>query len=208
MYSTLGHGWSTLEIVKAVLCLDLRSPLSIRWNAFVPVIMSRITPDQIDRWAGCAMRHVILGAYLHTELRHGSNVASLETTATFTGPPTPSSSTHPSSPRPSGGPVLSGLGTTAIHAVVLAQLLLDGKDIGQHLFFVPLRYAEAGKLFPAVTAGDIGPKTYGAFAGLDNSWARLDDYIIPRENMFMKHSQVSKVAFTPSLPARRCPTSV
>ncbi|KAE8261023.1 hypothetical protein A4X03_0g3610, partial [Tilletia caries] len=36
------------------------------------------------------------------------------------------------------------------------------------------------------------PKAYGAFGGLDNGWARFDHYRIPRENMFMKHSQVTK----------------
>ncbi|KAE8236909.1 hypothetical protein A4X03_0g9283, partial [Tilletia caries] len=36
------------------------------------------------------------------------------------------------------------------------------------------------------------PKAYGAFGGLDNGWARSDNYRIPRENMFMKHSQVTK----------------
>ncbi|KAE8213277.1 hypothetical protein CF327_g3188 [Tilletia walkeri] len=184
------HGWSTLEIVEAVLSLDLQSPISIHWIAFVPVIMSQGTPDQIDRWAGRAMRHEIMGAYLQTELGHGSNVAGLETTATFD-KSTDSFIIH--------SPTLTstkwwagGLGTTATHAVVQAQLLIDGKDIGPHLFFVPLRSVETGELFPGVNAGDIGPKAYGAFAGLDNGWARFDHYKIPRENMFMKHSQVSK----------------
>ncbi|CAD6960667.1 unnamed protein product, partial [Tilletia caries] len=87
---------------------------------------------------------------------------------------------------------VSALGTTATHAVVQAQLILDGKDIGPHLFFVPLRSFETGQLFEGVHAGDIGPKAYGAFGGLDNGWARFDNYRIPRENMFMKHSQVTK----------------
>ncbi|CAD6914869.1 unnamed protein product [Tilletia controversa] len=83
-----------------------------------------------------------------------------------------------------------GLGTR--HHRDVTQLILDGKDIGPHLFFVPLRSFETGQLFEGVHAGDIGPKAYGAFGGLDNGWARFDNYRIPRENMFMKHSQVTK----------------
>ncbi|KAE8211475.1 hypothetical protein CF327_g4785 [Tilletia walkeri] len=193
MHSTLGHGWSKLEIVEAVLSPDLQSPLSIRWIAFVSVIMrhcGRLPPHRTQtrkqRRRSRDQRHL---RQVHQLLHHPLIHPHLDQVV-------------------NGDPVVSGLGTTAIHAVVLAQLLIDGKDIGPHLFFVPLRYAEAGKLFSGVNAGDIGPKTYGAFAGLDDNWARFDDYIIPRENMFMKHSQVSKVASTPSLSARRCPTLV
>ncbi|CAD6981063.1 unnamed protein product [Tilletia controversa] len=163
---------------EAMLSLDLQSPITIHWIAFVPVIMSQGTPDQIDRWGSRAMRHEIMGAYLQTELGHGSNVAGLETTATFD---KASAIIHSST-----------LTSTKWHAVVQAQLILDGKGIGPHLFFVPLRSVETGQLFEGVHAGDIGPKAYGAFGGLDNGWARSDHYRIPRENMFMKHSQVTK----------------
>ncbi|KAK0548679.1 hypothetical protein OC845_003468 [Tilletia horrida] len=184
------HGWSTLEIIEAVLSLDLQSPISIHWIAFVPVIMSQGTPQQIDRWASRAMRHEIMGAYLQTELGHGSNVAGLETTATFD---KASDSFIIHSPTLTSTKWWAGgLGTTATHAVVQAQLIIDGKNIGPHLFFVPLRSLETGDLLPGVSAGDIGPKAYGAFGGLDNGWARFDKVKIPRENMFMKHSQVTK----------------
>ncbi|KAE8241305.1 hypothetical protein A4X06_0g7586 [Tilletia controversa] len=171
-----------------MLSLDLQSPITIHWIAFVPVIMSQGTPDQIDRWGSRAMRHEIMGAYLQTELGHGSNVAGLETTATFD----KASAIIHSSTLTSTKWWAGGLGTTATHAVVQAQLILDGKGIGPHLFFVPLRSVETGQLFEGVHAGDIGPKAYGAFGGLDNGWARSDHYRIPRENMFMKHSQVTK----------------
>ncbi|CAD6950486.1 unnamed protein product [Tilletia caries] len=116
------------------------------------------------------------------------NVAGLETTATFD----KASAIIHSSTLTSTKWWAGGLGTTATHAVVQAQLILDGKGIGPHLFFVPLRSVETGQLFEGVHAGDIGPKAYGAFGGLDNGWARSDHYRIPRENMFMKHSQVTK----------------
>ncbi|KAL9934189.1 hypothetical protein V8E36_006645 [Tilletia maclaganii] len=184
------HEWTTLEIIEAMLSLDLQGPLTIHWIAFVPVLMSQGTPDQIDRWATRAMRHEILGAYLQTELGHGSNVAGLETTATFekaTDSFVINSPTVTSTKWWAGG-----LGTTATHAVVQAQLIIEGKSLGPHLFFVPLRNLQTGELFPGVSAGDIGPKAYGAFGGLDNGWARFDHYKIPRGNMFAKHSQVTK----------------
>ncbi|KAE8249630.1 hypothetical protein A4X13_0g5130 [Tilletia indica] len=57
--------------------------------------------------------------------------------------------------------------------------------------------------FPGVNAGDIGPKAYGVFAALDNGWSRFDHYRIPRENMFITHSQVSNGGvYTNSLSAK------
>lgn len=76
--------------------------------------------------------------YLQTELGHGSNVAALETTATYL-PETKefeiNSPTFTSSKWWVGSAA-----KLATHAVVQARLLLPGgKDVGPHLFFIQLR---------------------------------------------------------------------
>jgi acyl-CoA oxidase len=136
------------------------------------------------------MNHNILGCYLQTELGHGTNVQALETTAIYE-PETDTFDLH--------SPTLSstkwwagGSGTTATHGIVQAQLIIAGKRYGPHLFFTPLRSLKDGKLFDGIVAGDIGPKTYDAFAGLDNGWVRFDHVKLPRFNMLAKHAQVLK----------------
>ncbi|CEH12833.1 acyl-oxidase [Ceraceosorus bombacis] len=142
------------------------------------------------RWGQRAMDHNILGCYLQTELGHGTNVAGLETLATYE-PSTDTFDLH--------SPTLTstkwwagGSGLTATHGIVQAQLIINNKRFGPHLFFVPLRSLKDGKLFNGIAAGDIGPKTYDAFGGLDNGWVRFNHVKLPRDNMLAKHAQVKK----------------
>lgn len=180
--------WDTQQIIEAAVSLDLQSPVTIHWVAFVPVIMSQGTMEQVERWGQRAMTHQILGCYLQTELGHGTNVQGLETTATYN-EQTDSFDLH--------SPTLSstkwwagGGGTTATHGIVQAQLIIKGKRYGPHLFFCPLRNIATGEILDNIVAGDIGPKTYDAFGGLDNSWVRFNHVQLPRFNMLAKHAQV------------------
>lgn len=93
--------------------------------------------------------------YLQTELGHGTNVAALETTATYI-PETREFELH-SPTLTSSKWWVGALGKTATHGVVQARLILpSGKDVGPHLFFIQLRSTEDHRLLPGITAGDIG----------------------------------------------------
>ena len=182
--------WGTQEIIEATLNLDLQSPLSLHWVAFVPVIAGQGSAEQQARWLGKAMNHEIIGCYCQTELSHGTNVQGLETTATYNAE-TDEFDIH--------SPTLTstkwwagGSGLTATHAIVQCQLIIHGKSYGPHLFFVPLRSLKDGSVLPGIVAGDIGPKVYGAFGGLDNGWVRFHHVRIPRDNMLAKNAQVKK----------------
>jgi acyl-CoA oxidase len=48
------------------------------------------------------------------------------------------------------------LGFTASHAIVMARLIVDGKDLGVHPFMVNLRSMEDYKPVKGVELGDIG----------------------------------------------------
>ena len=76
----------------------------------------------------------MMGCYAQTELGHGSNVASLETTATLDlktqewvihSPTVTSTKYWP-----------GGLGRSANHAVVFAQCIVDGNNFGVQPFMV------------------------------------------------------------------------
>jgi acyl-CoA oxidase len=47
---------------------------------------------------------------------------------------------------------------TATHTVVIAQTMVNGKNVGLNWFVVQLREKASGKLMPGVVIGDIGSK--------------------------------------------------
>lgn len=51
-----------------------------------------------------------------------------------------------------------GLGKTATHVILMARLMIEGKDSGPHSFVVQIRDLETHKPLPGVEVGDIGPK--------------------------------------------------
>ncbi|KAG7441254.1 peroxisomal oxidase [Guyanagaster necrorhizus] len=183
--------WSKGDTVVAFSVLDDRLPSGLHSDAFEPVISGQGSPALLDKYAKLVVTRSILGCYLQTELGHGSNVAQLETTATFI-PQTQEFEIH-SPTLTSTKWWIGALGKTATHGVLQAKLILPGgKDMGPHLFFVPLRSLEDHKLLPGIIAGDIGPKALNGYVSVDNGYARFDRYRIPKENMLSKFAQVTE----------------
>ena len=99
----------------------------------------------------------------------------------------------------------SGLGKTATHAIVFAQLVLDGVFYGLHCFVVPIRDARTLLPYPGLVIGDMGEKV--GLQGIDNGWVVKNDsslirlvfcrfvmfnkYRIPRENLLNKYVDVT-----------------
>lgn len=99
--------------------------------------MSQGSPELIRDFGPLITNCGVLGCYLQTELGHGTNVAGLETTATYI-PETKEFEIH-SPTLTSSKWWIGALGKTATHGVVQAKLIIGGKDYGPHLFFVQLR---------------------------------------------------------------------
>jgi acyl-CoA oxidase len=158
---------------------------------FVPAIKGQGTEEQQKKWLPLAYRFQIIGCYAQTELGHGSNVQGLETTATFD-PKTDEFVIHsPTLTSSKWWP--GGLGKASTHAVVYARLITEGKDYGIHGFIVQLRSLEDHSPLPGVTLGDIGGKFgSGAYNSMDNGVLRFDHVRIPRDQMLMRLSQVTK----------------
>lgn len=107
-----------------------------------------------------AESYKMIGCYAQTEMGHGSDVQSLETTSTYH---PPSDSFIVNSPTLTSTKMWPGdLGVFSTHAMVFAQLIINGKNFGVQAFLVPIRDMETHDVLEGVEAGDIGPKSgYG-----------------------------------------------
>ena len=59
------------------------SPLTLNWTMFLNTITGMMTDEQRAKWEPLVRSGRVLGSYAQTEIGHGSDVAGLETTATF-----------------------------------------------------------------------------------------------------------------------------
>ncbi|KAM3958972.1 acyl-coenzyme A oxidase 1 [Aphomia sociella] len=164
------------------------SPLLLHMGMFVPTIMGQCTSEQQSYWLPRALDLQIIGAYAQTELGHGTFIRGLETTATYD-PKTEEFVMH--------SPTLSsykwwagGLGKTANHCIVVAQLYTKGVCYGVHNFIVQIRDLETHMPLPGIKVGEIGPRM--GFNTADNGFLGFIHHRIPRENMVMKNAQVLK----------------
>ncbi|PNY00794.1 peroxisomal acyl-CoA oxidase 1-like protein, partial [Trifolium pratense] len=86
-----------------------------------------------------------------------------------------------------------GLGKVSTHAVVYARLITDGKDHGVHGFIVQLRSLDDHLPLPGITVGDIGMKFgNGAYNTMDNGVLRFEHVRIPRDQMLMRVSRITR----------------
>ena len=140
-----------------------RHALMLHRNAFVKTIELLGNEEQKEKWLKRSYNFEVIGCYGQTELGHGSNVQSLETTATYE---TDTQEFIINSPTISSAKFWpGGLGKTANHAVIQAQTFVNDKHIGIQTFIVQLRDVNHDPL-EGIHLGDIGTKY--AFASTYN----------------------------------------
>ncbi|POG62924.1 uncharacterized protein OCT59_028044 [Rhizophagus irregularis] len=180
--------WNVEELQYAEWFLDMPGPFGAHRGMFIPTLIGHGTEEQKKKFLIPAKNYQIIGCYAQTELGHGSNVQGLETTSTYI-PETDEFEIH--SPfLTSSKWWIGGLGRTATHAIVMAQLKSNGKDYGPHPFIVQIRDLETHLPLPGITIGDIGPK-FG-FNATDNGFMLFEHVRIPRFNMLSKYCQIEK----------------
>lgn len=147
-----------------------------------------MSDEQKAIWIPKAERFEIFGSYAQTELGHGSNVRNIETTATFDAnadefiinSPTVSSTKY----------WIGATGIWATHSIVVARLIINGKEYGNHLFLTQLRDLETQELLPGVEIYELGPKVFQGMVGVDNGAMQFHDVRIPRSQMLARNAQV------------------
>ncbi|KAJ3081391.1 fatty-acyl coenzyme A oxidase [Quaeritorhiza haematococci] len=157
---------------------------------FFNTLRGQATPAQFSHWVqkGAVTLNGLVGCFAMTELGHGSNVAGLETTATYDSASDEFVIHTPTLTATKWW--IGGAAQTATHAVVFAQLIVNGKRYGVKSFIVQLRDPHTFKLMPGIVIGDIGKKM--GRDGVDNGWIQFTHVRIPRSHMLMKHTKVNR----------------
>ena len=85
------------------------------------------------------------------------------------------------------------IGTTGVwatHSLVVARLIIDGKDYGNHLFLTQIRDLDTQELMPGVEIYELGPKAFQGMLGTDNGAMQFHNVRIPRSQMLARNAQV------------------
>ncbi|HRQ01071.1 MAG TPA: acyl-CoA dehydrogenase family protein, partial [Terrimesophilobacter sp.] len=109
----------------------------VQWGLFGAAILHLGTRPHHEQWLPDAMSLAVPGAFAMTEIGHGSDVASIGTTATYD-VKKKEFFIH----TPFRAATKEFLGNAALHAqaaVVFAQLITQGVNHGVHAFYVPVR---------------------------------------------------------------------
>lgn len=146
------------------------------------------TPEQAEYWKSQLERNAIFGTYVQTELGHGTYLRGLETTATYDKQKRQFVIDSPTLTSIKFWP--GSAGKSSNYAIVMAKLILDGRDCGIHAFLVQLRSLDDHRPMPGIELGDIGRK-FG-FDTTDNGYVKFNKLRIPRTNMLMRFAHVTE----------------
>lgn len=165
--------------------LSLMVKAGVQWGLFGGAIENLGTERHHEAYMRRLIELDLLGCFAMTETGHGSDVQSLETTATYD-PDTQEFVIHSPTPT-SRKDYIGGAAESARLAAVFAQLITGGEGHGVHCFAVPIR-DDAGNDLPGVTTSDCLYK--GGLPGVDNGRIMFDHVRIPRENLLNKYADV------------------
>ncbi|OBA87553.1 acyl-CoA oxidase [Mycolicibacterium mucogenicum] len=167
--------------------LSLMVKAGVQWGLFGGAIDNLGTERHHEAYVRKAIDLDLVGCFGMTETGHGSDVQSLETTATYdsaTGEfvidsPTPASRKD----------YIGGAAESAQVSAVFAQLITKGENHGVHCFIVPIR-DEYGNDLPGVRTSDCHYK--GGLPGVDNGRIQFDHVRIPRDNLLNRYGDVAE----------------
>lgn len=122
----LEHGWDRDVSQHAESLVDLPGPFGLHKSMFITTIDSMGTEEQKQKFLGPALNFEIIGCYAQTELGHGSNVQGIETLAVYDESKREYDLHSPSMTASKWW--IGGLGRSATHAIVMAQLVSEERE--------------------------------------------------------------------------------
>ncbi|WAL40802.1 acyl-CoA dehydrogenase family protein [Brevibacterium sp. BRM-1] len=171
------------ELVASSPSLQIKA--GVQFGLFGGAIQHLGNAEQQAKWLLPALKGELLGSFAMTEIGHGSDVASLGTTALYD--PADDSFVLDTPFRAATKEYIGNAACHAQAAVVFAKLIVDGVDHGVHVLFVPVR-DEDGAPMPGVSFEDDGYK--GGLPGVDNGRIAFDHVRVPRTNLLDRYGAV------------------
>jgi acyl-CoA oxidase len=158
----------------------------VQWGLFGAAVLHLGTQKHHDAWLPAIMSLEVPGIFAMTETGHGSDVASIGTTATYD-----ETTEEFVIDTPFRGAWKDYLGNAAVHgtaAVVFAQLITKNVNHGVHALYVPIR-GEDGGFLDGIGGEDDGLK--GGLNGIDNGRLHFTGVRVPRENLLNRYGDVA-----------------
>ncbi|KAK4575159.1 hypothetical protein LTR86_001011 [Recurvomyces mirabilis] len=180
------HGWDNDDRMVANELISEPGPYGLHESMFLITLRDQGSPEQHEKFLKQAEKYKYIGCYAQTELGHGSNVRGLETTATWNSEDQTFTIHSPTLTASKWW--IGSLGRTANHAVVMAQLIINGKPHGPHPFVVQIRDMSTHEPLKDIHIGDIGPK-FG-YNTMDNGFLLFNKVKVPHISMLARHSRV------------------
>ena len=181
------HGGSIAafeELVAADPSLQIKA--GVQWGLFGGAVLHLGTEEHHEKWLPGILDFSVPGAFAMTEIGHGSDVASVATTATYD-----ENAEEFIIHTPFKAAWKEFLGNAALHgtaATVFAQLITKGVNHGVHCFYVPIRDAE-GNFLEGIGGEDDGLK--GGLNGIDNGRLHFSNVRVPRTNLLNRYGDVA-----------------
>ncbi|KSU77717.1 Acyl-coenzyme A oxidase [Pseudarthrobacter enclensis] len=173
------------ELVVADPSLQIKA--GVQWGLFGSAVMHLGTAGHQAKWLPGIMSLDIPGCFAMTETGHGSDVASIATTATYD--PAAGEFVIHTPFRAAWKDYIGNAATDGLGAVVFAQLITQGVNHGVHAFYVDLRDPATKEFLPGIGGEDDGIK--GGLNGIDNGRLHFTNVRIPRTNLLNRYGDVA-----------------
>ena len=173
------------ELVIADPSLQIKG--GVQWGLFGSAVLHLGNEEHQNQWLPGIMNLEIPGCFAMTEIGHGSDVASIATTATYNQATQEFSINTPF--RAAWKEYIGNAAVDGLAAVVFAQLITRGVNHGVHAFYVQLRDPKTKEFLPGVQGRDDNIK--GGLNGIDNGQLAFNNVRIPRTNLLNRYGDVT-----------------
>ncbi|RAN74263.1 acyl-CoA dehydrogenase [Bacillus sp. SRB_336] len=173
------------ELVTADPSLQIKA--GVQWGLFGSAVLHLGTQEHQDRWLPGIMSLEIPGCFAMTEIGHGSDVASIATTATYD--PETREFVINTPFQAAWKEFIGNAAVDGVAAVVFAQLITRGVNHGVHAFYMELRDPATKEFLPRI--GGMDDNIKGGLNGIDNGRLHFSNVRIPRTNLLNRYGDVA-----------------
>ena len=185
-FSDAGGG---LAIFEELIFLNASTQIKygVQFGLFASAIMHLGTEYHHLKFLPDVVSFKVPGCFAMTETGHGSDVANIETTATYD--PLTKEIIVNSPSKKSWKDYIGNAAKDGKAAVVFAQLIVGGENHGVHAVYVPLRNI-FGLPLKGIQIEDDGFK--GGLNGIDNGRIGFNNVRVPKENLLDRYGKITE----------------